>query len=124
MLRLRKERIRDRAGSVGPVYNETSVSTFSKEAWSMSRVLSRLQATLLAVAVLAGLSLAALGLFAVGSRGWYGADALVVRVGFAEIKGVEPGTRVRVQGVDAGEVAQVQPPESPGGPVILHLRLK
>jgi phospholipid/cholesterol/gamma-HCH transport system substrate-binding protein len=90
----------------------------------MSRVLSRLQATLLAVAVLTGLSLAALGLFAVGSRGWYGADALVVRVGFAEIKGVEPGTRVRVQGVDAGEVTEVQPPDSPGGPVILHLRLK
>ena len=90
----------------------------------MSRSLSRLQALVLGLVVLVGLSLAAVGLFAVGSRGWYGRDALHVRAGFPSVRGVEVGTRVRVQGLDAGEVVALQPPEQPGGPVILHMRLR
>ena len=34
------------------------------------------------------------------------------------------GTRVRIRGIDAGEVAGITPPESPERPVLLHLRLK
>lgn len=90
----------------------------------MSRALTRLQALVLGFTVLAGLALAGLGLFAVGSRGWYGKDALQVRVAFREVKGVEVGTRVRIQGIDAGEVVAIAPPEEPDGPVLLHLRLK
>lgn len=90
----------------------------------MSRSLSRLQALLLGLIVLAGLILAGTGLFAVGSRSWYGQDVLNVRVGFQEVRGVEVGTRVRVQGIDAGEVTAVQPPSESGGPVILRMRLR
>jgi phospholipid/cholesterol/gamma-HCH transport system substrate-binding protein len=90
----------------------------------LSRSLSRLQALVLGLVVLVGISLAAVGLFAVGSRGWYGQDALTIRAGFPSVRGVEVGTRVRVQGLDAGEVVALRPPEQPGGPVILHMRLR
>jgi phospholipid/cholesterol/gamma-HCH transport system substrate-binding protein len=90
----------------------------------VSRSLSRLQALVLGAVVLVGSGLAVAGVFAVGSRGWFGKDALHVRVGFPEIHGVEVGTRVRIQGIDAGEVVRVSLPDRHDGPVILHLRLK
>jgi phospholipid/cholesterol/gamma-HCH transport system substrate-binding protein len=90
----------------------------------VSRSLSRLQALLLGAVVLLGIGLSVLGLFAVGSRGWFGKDALHVGVGFREIRGVEVGTRVRIQGMDAGEVVSLTPPDSLGQPVVLGLRLK
>jgi phospholipid/cholesterol/gamma-HCH transport system substrate-binding protein len=90
----------------------------------VSRALSRLQALILGLTVLAGGGLAVVGLFAVGSRGWFGKDPLHVRVGFREIRGVEVGTRVRIQGIDAGEVVDIAAPETPDGPVVLRLRLK
>jgi phospholipid/cholesterol/gamma-HCH transport system substrate-binding protein len=83
-----------------------------------------LQAFVLGFVVLAALTLASAGLFAVGSRGWYGREALHVRAGFPSVRGVEVGTRVRVQGLDAGEVVALQPPEQPGGPVVMRMRLR
>src|SRR5580704_6181486 len=79
---------------------------------------------ILGVVVVAAVALGAVGVFAIGSRGWYGKDALHVRTGFPEIRGVEVGTRVRIQGIDAGEVVEIVPPESPDGNVVLRLRLK
>jgi len=90
----------------------------------VSRSLSSLQALVLGVVVLTAAGLAVGGLFAVGSRGWFGKDALHVRTGFKEIRGVEVGTRVRIQGIDAGEVVQINPPDSPDGNVVLRMRLK
>jgi phospholipid/cholesterol/gamma-HCH transport system substrate-binding protein len=90
----------------------------------VSRTLSRLQALVLGLVVLVGVGLGVVGLFAVGSRGWFGKDPLHVRVGFREIRGVEVGTRVRIQGIDAGEVIAIDPPETPDSPVILRLSLK
>jgi phospholipid/cholesterol/gamma-HCH transport system substrate-binding protein len=89
----------------------------------MSRSLSRLQAVLLGTAVVLGLGLLTSGLFAVGSRQWLWSDTFHVRVGFRQIRGVEAGTRVRVQGIEAGEVEAVEPPTTPGGDVVLRLRL-
>ncbi|MGH7226812.1 MAG: MlaD family protein, partial [Gemmataceae bacterium] len=90
----------------------------------MSRSLSRPQALLLGLIVLLSVGLAVVGLFAVGSRGWFGKEPLHVRVGFREIRGVEVGTRVRLQGIDAGEVVNILPPETPDSPVVLRLALK
>lgn len=90
----------------------------------MSRSLSRLQALLLGLVVLLGMALGVLGLFAVGSRGWFDKDALRVRVGFQDVRGVEVGTRVRIQGIDAGEVVELEAPARPGEPVVLHLRVQ
>jgi phospholipid/cholesterol/gamma-HCH transport system substrate-binding protein len=90
----------------------------------VSRALSRLQALILGAVVLLGLGLAAGGLFAVGGKGWYGQDAFHVRAAFRDVGGVEVGTRVRIQGIDAGEVVAIVAPDTPDGPVVLRLRLK
>jgi phospholipid/cholesterol/gamma-HCH transport system substrate-binding protein len=90
----------------------------------VSRSLSGLQALALGAVVLVALGLGVAGLFSVGSRGWFGKDSLHVRSGFKEIRGVEVGTRVRIQGIDAGEVVQIVPPDSPDGNVVLRLRVK
>jgi phospholipid/cholesterol/gamma-HCH transport system substrate-binding protein len=89
----------------------------------MSRSLSRFQASLLALIVLSGLALAGTGLFAIGKRQWLWSDTFHVHAGFQQIRGVEAGTRVRIQGIQAGEVEKIEPPAEPGGEVILHLRL-
>lgn len=89
----------------------------------MSRSLSRWQAILLGAVVLVGLVLGGVGLFAVGSRDWFRGESFHVRSGFPSIQGVEVGTRVRAQGIDAGEVVGVEPPMTPGGDVVLRLRL-
>src|SRR5258708_13914727 len=90
----------------------------------VSRSLSRLQAVLLGLIVLGGLVLAGAGLFFIGGRGWYGAGAFHVRAGFREIRGVEVGTRVRLKGMDAGEVVEVVAPDRLEDPVVLRLLLK
>ena len=89
----------------------------------MSRSLSKLQAVFLGAVVVAGLALTGAGVFAVGSRQWLWSDTFHVVVGFSQIRGVEVGTRVRVQGIEAGEVETVEPPAEPGGEVLLRLRL-
>src|SRR5262249_4413640 len=90
----------------------------------VARSLSSLQSVMLGLILLVAAGLAVAGLFAVGSRTWYGDGALHVRVGFPEIRGVEVGTRVRIQGIDAGEVVRIDTPASPHDPVILRLRIK
>lgn len=89
----------------------------------MSRALSRFQAVLLGLVIVTGLGLAGGGLFAVGSRQMLWSDAFHLQVGFQQVRGVDVGTRVRVQGINAGDVVRVEYPATPGGDVILHLRL-
>src|SRR5262249_55897996 len=62
---------------------------------TVSRTLSALQALLLGVVVLVGGGLIAAAVFAVGNRQWFGPRALTVQSTFANIQGVEVGTRVR-----------------------------
>lgn len=89
----------------------------------MSRELTRLQALVLGGIVVAALFLGGYALFAIQERRGLGADAFTVHAGFRDIGGVEVGTRVRVQGIDAGEVDAILPPEVPGEPVKLRLRM-
>jgi phospholipid/cholesterol/gamma-HCH transport system substrate-binding protein len=90
----------------------------------VSRSLSRRQAILLGVVILAGLVLGGGGIFLIGSRAWFGGDRFHVRAGFKAIHGVEVGTRVRVNGItDAGEVVAITPPATPEGDIVLRLRL-
>jgi phospholipid/cholesterol/gamma-HCH transport system substrate-binding protein len=89
----------------------------------MSRSLSRWQAVILGLAILGAVGLAGVGLFAVGSRQWLWNGAFHLRVGFRQVRGVEVGTRVRVQGIEAGEVEALLPPANPGEDVVLRLRL-
>lgn len=89
----------------------------------MSRSLSRWQAVVLGIVILAGLGLGAWALFAQNHHAWRGNDSFHVVAGFADVGGVEVGTRVRLQGMDAGEVEAIVPPRAVGEPVCLHLRL-
>jgi len=89
----------------------------------LSRSLSTLQAIVLGGAVLTGLALGIVGLFAVGSRHWPWNEPYLVCTSFPKVAGVEAGTRVRVQGVEAGEVESLDFAEQPGGNVVLTLRL-
>src|SRR5262249_16956894 len=89
----------------------------------MSRSLSRWQAILLGIVILLGLALTGTGLFAVGSRQWLWSDTFHVRAGFRQVRGIEVGTRVRIQGIEAGEVVAVEPPATPGSDVLVRLRL-
>ncbi len=89
----------------------------------MSRTLSPLRALLLGVVLLAGLGLIGAVVFAVGSRKWFWNDSLHIRAGFPSVSGVEVGTKVRIRGMDAGEVVAVEPPASTDGNVQLRLRI-
>jgi len=90
----------------------------------VSRALSGWQALVLGLVVCAGVGLGAAGLFVVGGRGWYGPQAFHVKAAFRDVKGVGKGTRVRIKGMDVGEVADVLPPQSPDDPVVLRLVIK
>ena len=90
----------------------------------MSRQLSRLQSICLGLLVFATLALGGSGpddpqrtlRLGVGQSSH-------LSVGFADVNGVEVGTRVRIQGIDAGEIEAIVPPENPGDTVKLRLRI-
>jgi phospholipid/cholesterol/gamma-HCH transport system substrate-binding protein len=90
----------------------------------VSRSLSAAQAAVLGFAVLCGIGLAAAGLTAIASRGWFGSDSFTVRAGFPTVRGVEVGTPVRIQGIMAGEVVGVDLPDNPGDAVMIRMRLR
>jgi phospholipid/cholesterol/gamma-HCH transport system substrate-binding protein len=96
---------------------------FPQEPVDMSHSLSRIQAVLLGLVVLVGLGLAGVGLFGIGSQQRLWGSSFEVYTGFPNARGVEEGTRVRVQGKDAGEVVSVELAEDPGQNVRLKLRL-
>jgi outer membrane protein OmpA-like peptidoglycan-associated protein len=88
----------------------------------MSRPLSYWQAILLALVLLGGVALGAVGLFALGSRGSF---AFTVRVGFPEVRGIEVGTDVLIHGLKAGEVTAIERnPDDDESPVLLKLGIK
>jgi len=89
----------------------------------VSRTLSTLQAALLGLLLLAGVGLTAAVVLAVGSRKWFWNDSFHVRAGFPSVNGVEVGTKVRVRGMDAGEVVALEVPASTGGQIQLRLRI-
>jgi phospholipid/cholesterol/gamma-HCH transport system substrate-binding protein len=89
----------------------------------MSRALTRLQALLLGMVICLALALAGTGLFAVGDRDFLWNRTFQVEAGFGEVRGLEVGTPVRIQGITAGKVASVEAPASPGDPVVLRLRI-
>jgi len=82
-----------------------------------------LQATLLGVLVLAALALGGSALMLLNERAGWGNGSFHVVAGFHDINGVEPGTRVRLQGIDAGEIEAILPPDQPGDKVKLQLRI-
>jgi phospholipid/cholesterol/gamma-HCH transport system substrate-binding protein len=72
---------------------------------------------------LAVLALAGFGIHRVAGRHWKVQPTFRVRAEFATIGGLEPGHRVRIQGIDAGVVERIIPPSEPGRPVELVLKI-
>ncbi len=89
----------------------------------MNREIGRLRALANALFVLAVLGLAAFGVVQVSGRNWQWQETFHARADFPTIAGVEPGGRVRVQGIDAGVIETIVPPAAPGAPVSLILRI-
>jgi phospholipid/cholesterol/gamma-HCH transport system substrate-binding protein len=85
--------------------------------------LSRWQAALLGLVILVGLGLATLGVFAIGDRQGLWREHFHLYAHFPQISGIEVGTRVRVQGINAGQVDALEQPAQRGGNVVVRLRL-
>ncbi len=60
-----------------------------------------------------GILLFAVGLFWIGDRRLMFADHIVLNTGFYNLSGLQNGAKVRVSGVDAGEVLQITVPPDP-----------
>jgi phospholipid/cholesterol/gamma-HCH transport system substrate-binding protein len=69
------------------------------------------------------LALSGFGVYQVAGRHWQVQPTFRVRAEFATIGGVEAGHRVRVQGIDAGVIERVVPPNEVGRPVEVVLRI-
>jgi outer membrane protein OmpA-like peptidoglycan-associated protein len=89
----------------------------------VSRSLTWIQAVLLGLVMVLAIVGGTTGLFLIGDRRGQWGESLYLNVGFPRVRGVEIGTRVRVLGVDAGEVSAVEPPKAPGEAVLLRLRI-
>ena len=63
------------------------------------------------------------GIGRVASRHWRLTRVFHARAEFARIDGLQAGDEVRVQGMKAGVVESINPPESPGRPVSLIFRI-
>src|SRR5262245_42009259 len=92
----------------------------------MTQTLSRLQAVVLGVVVLAGVTAAGLGLAAVAAKQGLFGDAAELVAEFPDAHDLVPGTPVRVRGVDAGQVVAVEYPaeDRPGVGVTVRMRVR
>ena len=92
----------------------------------MTQSLSRRQAAVLGLVVLAALAGGGYGLARIADKQGLFAETADVAVGFAEPHDIAPGTPVRVRGVDAGQVVAVEYPadDHPGAEVTLRLRVQ
>jgi hypothetical protein len=92
----------------------------------VTQTLSRLQAVILGLVVLAGVSAAGLGLAAVAAKQGLFAESAELVAEFPEAHDLAPGTPVRVRGVEAGQVVAVEYPadDRPGAGVTVRMRVR
>jgi phospholipid/cholesterol/gamma-HCH transport system substrate-binding protein len=70
--------------------------------------------------IIAGATLFALGIFLVGSRHQAFSRHVLLYTEFADLDGIAKGSKVQVAGMDAGQVARIDVPNSPSG----HFRVQ
>ena len=92
----------------------------------MSQSLSRFQAVVLGLVVVAALALGGFGIARIADKQGLWADTVEVTAGFPEAHDITPGTPVRIRGVDAGQVIAVEYPDhdGPGAEVTVRMRLQ
>ncbi len=90
----------------------------------MSRSLTPLQAISLGLVGLGAMVLLVMGFYHLGDRAGWAVQHYHLHVAFTDVKGLETGARVRLQGLDIGEVEALEPPIQPGQPVRVKLRIR
>jgi phospholipid/cholesterol/gamma-HCH transport system substrate-binding protein len=74
--------------------------------------------------VIGGLALFAAGLFLIGDRRMFFTDTFEVYAEFKEVAALDNGAKVRVAGVDAGEVEEIRVPSGPSGKFRVKMRVR
>ena len=74
--------------------------------------------------VVGGLLLFAAGLFLIGDRRMLFTDTFRVHAEFKQVAALDTGAKVRVAGVDAGEVEEIRVPEGPAGRFRVRMRVR
>jgi phospholipid/cholesterol/gamma-HCH transport system substrate-binding protein len=74
--------------------------------------------------VLGGVLLFAVALFLIGNRRMLFADSFTAYAEFRSISGIQVGSGVRVEGMDAGEVKDIVVPPDPAAPFRLRLQVR
>ena len=74
--------------------------------------------------VIGGVLLFAVGLFLIGNRRMLFSDNFEVYAEFAGISGLQNGAKVRVAGMDAGEVEEIHVPLGPSGRFRVKMRVE
>lgn len=92
----------------------------------MTQTLSRSQASALGLVIVLACLLGGWGLYQMAVKQGFWEETIEVVAGFPEVHDVKPGTPVRVRGMEAGQVVQVNYPQddSPGSAVEVKMRLK
>ncbi len=90
----------------------------------MTNAMTRMQAILLGVLVLLALALGGVGLFAVADREGLWGEHFILNARFKQVNGIDVGTGVRVQGMNAGQVVAIDLPDERGGEVLVRMKLK
>ncbi|MBI4484669.1 MAG: MCE family protein [Acidobacteria bacterium] len=86
--------------------------------------MNRMRGALVGAFVLGGLLLFAAGLFLIGDRRLLFARQFELNTTFGKVTGLQTGTRVRVAGLDAGEVLEIALPASPAQKFRVRMRLR
>ena len=73
--------------------------------------------------IVAGITLFALGIFLVGSRHEAFSRHVFLYTKFAELDGISKGSKVQVAGMDAGQVAKIDVPNSPNDRFRVQMRI-
>lgn len=86
--------------------------------------MNRSRAVAVGAFVVAGVVLFGLGLFLIGDRRMLFSDTFDVYAEFANVSGLQSGAKVRVAGMDAGEVDTIQVPPNPSARFRVSLRIR
>ena len=74
--------------------------------------------------VISGLLIFAVGLFMIGDRRLLFSEQFEIEADFGNVAGVEIGTSVRLSGLPAGEVIDIDIPDAPGGRFVVRMRVR
>jgi len=73
--------------------------------------------------IIAGATLFAIGIFLVGSRHEAFSRHVLLYTEFADLDGIDKGSKVQVSGMDAGQVTKIEVPRSPSGHFRVQMRV-